>query len=223
MSIWNDTLAKLNAQRDKSDSILVAYSGGKDSLAILDLCSRTFKRVVCFYMYFVPGLESIETQLQYARYRWGVEILYYPHWTLIKAIRSGFYCNQNKQADDMPELSLRDVYDWARLDTGMSFIATGAKDSDSLWRRRFFHATRTWDDMVYPIREWQKIDVLAYLQMRKIPVPDMSKTATATGVDLSTPSILFMHDNFPEDFKKIERWFPYVRAVVKRRDWFGVS
>jgi phosphoadenosine phosphosulfate reductase len=221
MQIWQDTLDLLREKQKESDSITVAFSGGKDSLVCLDLCSRVFKKVHCFFMHFVPNLKCTEDALDYARARWNVTIVQYPHWVLIRALKNGVYCDEGKNAETLPDWTLRDVYDLARAEAGTKYIVTGAKDADSLWRRRFFNTTKGWTDMVYPIRKWNKMDVLAYCKVRKIPVPKMSTTASATGVDLSTPSLLFLHKNFPDDFERILKWFPYAEAVVKREEIYG--
>ena len=223
MQIWQDTLDLLREKREETDTILVAFSGGKDSLVCLDLCCRIFPVVKCFFMHFVPNLKCTEDSLDYARVRWKVNIAQYPHWVLIKCLKDGIYCDQGHQQDNLPDWTLRDVYDLARAEAGCKYIVNGAKDADSLWRRRFFNTTKGWTDMVYPIRKWNKMDVLAYCKVRQIPVPKLSTTASATGVDLSTPSLLFLHQHYPEDFQRLLKWFPYAEAVIKREEFYGTN
>lgn len=216
-----DERLKEAAKRSPDGSLLVAFSGGKDSLAVLDLATRCgyFKRIECFFMYFIEGMRSCEEQLQYARDRWGVTIHQVPHWNLVKCLKAGIYCFPH---DKLPEWKLQSVYQSIMGETGIPLIATGAKKSDSLWRRRFMHSQRheTW--VVAPCAEWSKFDVLSYLRVQKIRIPD-SSGANATGVDLSTPSVLWLHDNHPDDFAKLRRAFPFVDAVVMRRDIYGIE
>jgi hypothetical protein len=73
-----------------------------------------------------------------------------------------------------------------------------------------------------PIAKWHKYDVLAYLKTQGIEPPP-SSGKSATGVDLSVPSLLWLHDTFPEDFERLCRMFPYARAVVARRDFYGIG
>lgn len=224
MALIDETLRVLRDKARVSDSCLVAFSGGKDSLVVLDLCRRTFKRVVCFHMYFIPGMKCMENAMAYAKERWQVEVLYYPHWVLFKALRCGAYCNEGYWKDDLPDFALHDIYLWAMKETGIPLIATGAKKADSLWRRRYFYLARSWEAewLFYPIKEWMKRDVLAYLSAHDIPIPD-ADNSTASGIDLATSSILWLHDKHPADFALMERWFPYVRACVKRREFYGIG
>ena len=205
------------------EECLVSFSGGKDSLVVLDLCIKAFKKVVCFFMYFIPGLCVVERQLEYARTRYGVQILQYPHWILMRNIKNGNYFPAHYRYDDLPELKLSDIYKIIQQDTGINLIAIGAKSGDSLWRKYNLHnADKKYKNVIYPIIEWNKFDVLAYLKMQNIPVPD-SSAGNATGIDLSTPSLLWLHDKYPEDFKKLCNYFPYAEAVVYRRAWYGIQ
>lgn len=216
-----ETRKLLEKEAASSDKVLVSYSGGKDSLVILDLCLRHFKHVECFFMYLVPGLQCIEEVLDVARKRWGVTIHQYPHWLVAKVIANGAYCMNHISLDSLPEWKLRDVYTLAVADTGIGRIATGAKKSDSLWRRRNM-STAKYAEVVYPIAEWSKLDVIGYLNTQGIPLP-ASSGRSATGIDLSTPSLLWLHDTFPDDFRRLCETFPFAESVVWRRKWYGVE
>jgi phosphoadenosine phosphosulfate reductase len=219
----------LRGAAEKSPAILVAYSGGKDSIATLDLCKNLrlpngrpcFRRIECFFMYLVPGLECVETMLDWARTVYGVTIHQYPHWILSKYVKHAIYCAPSLVHENLPEWKLRDVYTLAMADTKIPLIATGAKKADSLWRKRQMTTTQHWD-VVSPLAEWTKLDVMSYLKARGLPIPE-SSGRSATGVDLSTPALLWLHDNFPQDFEKLCEVFPFAEAVVWRREWYGVE
>jgi len=220
MGAIDDTLKQLKEMGRKHPAVLVGYSDGKDSRAVLDLCVRSFSRVEAFFMYLVPGLECVEGGLRWAEQRWGVKIHRIPHWVGSKALRAGAYCNPTLTMDGVPEWKLADCYAQAVQVSGVPLLATGAKASDSMWRKR---AMGNWQkDMFCPIRTWNKFHVISYLKARAIPVPD-SSGKSATGVDLSAPSLLWLHDHHPSDFATLERTFPYIRAVVARRDFYGVE
>ena len=214
-----ETLATLKEASARSDAVLVSYSDGKDSRVVMDLCVRSFSRVEAFFMYLVPGLECQALGLQEAERRWGVTIRHYPHPLAGKLLRAGVYCDPAH--DDLPEMKLHDVYGLAMADTGIEVIATGAKRSDNRWRRAFMKWTES-AQVLQPIAGWSKPDVVGYLHVRGIPVPPSSEKS-ATGVDLSTVSLLWLHDTFPADFRKLCEVFPYAEAVVWRRRFYHAA
>jgi 3'-phosphoadenosine 5'-phosphosulfate sulfotransferase (PAPS reductase)/FAD synthetase len=219
MSILAETQRVLDTARARADSILVAYSGGKDSKVVLDLCLRTFKRVECFHMALVPGLDCIEQELDETRRRHKVTIRVYPHWLARKLIFGGAFSPTWFEHDDLPEWKLADVYALAITDSGIDTIATGAKKADSSWRRRFMSTFRP-DAVLNPIAGWHKYDVLSYLRSHAIPEPP-SSGHSATGIDLSVGSLCWLHDTFPADFEKLCRVFPFAPAVIWRRKFYG--
>ena len=224
-NVFTETLNLLKDKARQHPSVLISFSGGKDSLAVLDLCRKSFRHVAAFYMYLVPGLRHIEERIAWARERYNIEILSYPHWVMFKCLRNGIYCPNHHQFDDT-DFKLTDIYEAATQETGIKLIAHGGKDSDGLWRRRLFANTKDserWKNIFYPIKGWSKYDVLAYLQAQKIPIPQESVEQRAAGMDLATGTLLWLHDTYPDDFDRIEKVFPYVRAVVKRREWYGVA
>lgn len=226
MQPLQETLALLEGAARSHKRIVVAYSGGKDSIATLDMCIKTFgkENVDCFFMYLIPGMECVERELDRARQRWGVRIRQYPHWILHKLLTNGAYGTAWFQRDDIQlfEWKLQSIYAVAMADSGATIIGHGAKKSDSRWRKKQLGTWGKQDYMLYPLIGWRKPDVLAYLQINKLWVPDSSGT-NATGIDLTPPSLLWLHDNHPNDFAKLAVPFPYIWAVVYRRKFYGVS
>ena len=216
----DDTLRLLEETAKDKKSVAVAYSDGKDSRVVIDLCLRTFERVEAFYMYMIPDLDFMNKKLAEAEERLGIKIHQLPHEALADSLRRGLYCNPKDYAEILPDVKVRDLYNIAKQALDVDIVVTGAKGSDSSWRRRYFHATRTWTDMIYPIKDWNKHDVIGYLNARRIPVPE-SSGLNASGVSLIPPELLWVYDNHPEDFKKICAFFPYAEAVVWRRVFYG--
>jgi phosphoadenosine phosphosulfate reductase len=221
MGILQETAKILDDAAEKGGgSVLVSYSGGKDSLVVLDLCSRAFKRIECFLMYLVPGLEVTETMVAFAQKRWGVTVHQVPHWLAGTLLKEGYFCFNSYRDDDLPDWKLRDVYDYVMADTGIGVIATGAKKSDGAGRRRYLANTQ-YTDIIYPIKSWNKFDVLGYLKAQKIPIPASTGQSTS-GIDLSPPSLKWLHRTYPNDFRRLCEVFPFAEAVIWRERWYGI-
>jgi phosphoadenosine phosphosulfate reductase len=221
MSILIEAQRMLQAARARSPKILVAYSGGKDSIVVLDLCSRIFDHVEGFFMYLIPGLECVEDAIEAARQKYGIKIHSYPHWVARKFIANGIYTSEWFGYEAVPKWTLQDVYAYAMKDTGIPHIATGAKKADSAWRRRFM-ATAHFESILNPLVSWHKYDVISYLRSHGIPEPP-SSGKSATGIDLSVPSLLWLHDTYPRDFARLLKVFPFAGAVIARREFYGIA
>lgn len=218
LSIVDETLSILRDARERSDSVLVSFSGGKDSLVVMDMCLRVFKRVEAFFMYLVPGLECVERPAMEAAARFGVKLHMTPHWISFRLLQSGVFCFNPPSRDDWPDVKLRDVYTMLREDTGIPLIATGAKRADSLWRKRHLDSTKGWTEVINPVVAWSKHEIVAHLTARGIPLPPKGDSGDGAGADLSTPAVLWMHDHHHDDYKLLEEHFPFVGAIVKRRE-----
>jgi 3'-phosphoadenosine 5'-phosphosulfate sulfotransferase (PAPS reductase)/FAD synthetase len=218
-NVMYQTNVKLAKYAEQHDAILLSYSGGKDSLACLDLCRRHFKTVICFNMFSIPGLAVTKEAIRYAIENYGVTVLSYPHWGLFNALKSGTYRNPHWSSDLLPDVTLHHIHRMVMNDTGIDLIAHGGKSSDSLWRRRNMSVTSGHEEVIYPIGDWNKYEVIAYLSMKGIPLPK-GASGSNSGIDLTSVSLFWLHDNHPEDFKILCKWFPYAEAVIYRRKWY---
>jgi 3'-phosphoadenosine 5'-phosphosulfate sulfotransferase (PAPS reductase)/FAD synthetase len=211
--------ARLKELREKTDGVIVAYSGGKDSKVVLELCHRAGFKISSFFMEFVPGISFLEKDMAETEKKYGITIKRYPHWLLPRVLKGGIYCDPSMEWDFLPEYTVSDIYAAARDFFNCQYVLTGAKRSDSLWRRRNIKATED-EFLIHPIQDFLKLDVLAALQIFKIPLPP-TDNCNASGIDLSRQNILWLYDSYPEDFKKISTYFPYIGAIVKRRELYA--
>ena len=230
-----DAADRLEKARGVEKSILVSYSGGKDSLAVMDLAVRVFgvAHVKAFMMEAVPGLRyttEIAADLQRSH---GIALMLVPHWTMLQAIGAGVFCDGTvggkthnaAQLSALKNAKLADVHAMIRGQAGIRTIATGYKRADSLWRKRMMSIPSAMQDICCPLADWTRRQVVEYLQARKIAVPDdMGGTKyLKNGIGLDTRSLCWLHDTMPDDFEKLEQVFPYVGAVIARREFYGIA
>lgn len=227
-----ETLRDLSVLAEQHDKISVAFSGGKDSLATMELCCRVFKQVSAFFFFIVPNTELVGRYIRLAKERWNVQVAEFPSNTFCVSLRDGEFCDPAKAFEDYKDRSLKEVYQHAMFAANGTFdgiVATGMKNVDGLKRRQFFAnidpingGDPFWTRVYHPIKKWSKGEVIAFLEQSGIPVPPAAKGVVTTGVGLTHDELCWIHDNHPADFAIIKEWFPYVEAVIKRRDWYGI-
>jgi phosphoadenosine phosphosulfate reductase len=219
-----ESLAILRRAREGSASVLVSFSMGKDSLIVLDMCKRTFERVDGFFMQPIPEELSFQKERLDAYEKiFGVRIHRLPHWRFWDRVRKGAYRDTSFELDGLPKIRLRDVYDTLVAETGIPLIATGMRRAEGLWRQRNLIHRAHWLDVVHPIVGWEKQDLDGYISRHKLPVTIGSGRHywNPSDIALDPASILYLWDNHPADFEKVEAHFPYIRAIVWRREWHG--
>lgn len=220
MLIADNTNADLAKLATQNEAILVAYSGGKDSRVVLDLCSKTFGKVVCFYLYLVPGLKFIEDQLQWAINRYKVDILQYAGMMALPTIlKYGIYCDPSYEYEKFLPIKEKDEFDIVRNDTGITLIANGQRKSEGIHRRK--NMSRPSKNVIYPIKNWNKFEVLSYCKAHDIPLPDALRK-DMSGVNLEDKTLCWLYDQYPQDFARLLQMFPYAEVPIYRRKFYGV-
>lgn len=204
--------------------VLVAVSGGKDSLCTLDVCVRHFgpENVAGFLMHLVPDLECEWEHARKLERRFGVKIHGVPHWTLSHLMRECAFRPYVAGAERIKALKQPDIERYVRDKLGGTWIAWGNRAADSVVRNAYLKRIRGVDQKFqrfYPIFTWKKPDVYGYLHGRKLPVPAITGGRVQMGgVSLTAECLSWIRDNYPSDLTKILEVFPFAGALLHRQE-----
>jgi phosphoadenosine phosphosulfate reductase len=216
----------LRLVRAQSDSLLVPFSGGKDSSAVLDLAIEhgEFKRVQPYYFYRVANLRVADQMLARTEKRYGLKIIRLPAPDLTEVYRHAFLQPHWIATDHFAEqrkLTGPDVENWLRRQTGIQWVAMGKRCSDSLPRRAMLRqcgGINYTSRVLYPIWLWNRLDILSYLRIRRIPKPLEFGRKEQGGLDFHVATLRFLKKNHPEDWQRYQESFPYAETAIISAD-----
>lgn len=208
-----------------ANHVAVALSGGKDSLAVLDLCVKALgpDRVSAFAMYFVPGLRTFETPVKAAAARYGIQLHLVPHWDLTRIYKHGALRPHTFRTSKMPDTVLPDIEELVRSRSGCDWVAYGHRADESLERRGMLKQTQGVDTKrrrFYPLWKWRAMDVYDYLATMRIPLPPQYGKDRMQGVGFEPEFLMWACSHAPDDYEKICRTFPMAEAQLKRWEMF---
>lgn len=220
MGLMETTYRTITAVRERSDSVIVFCSLGKDSLVTLDLVYPKFERIVCVFMYFVPHLEHIENWVNWVKTRYSkVEFMQVPHWNLSYILRGGLYCVPNPK---VKLIKLADVVKAVRLKTGIDIALLGMKKADGMNRRLMLKGyegeSYIHNGCAYPLADWTQKDVLAYMKQARLPEPIRYSLKASSGTGFNIECFLWLRENYPQDLQKIYKTFPMSERILFEYD-----
>lgn len=203
--------------RQKSNRAILFYSGGKDSIALLDLMAKEFEEVVCVFMYFVKDLEHVNKYIRFSQAKYlNVKFIEVPHWILSQIHRSGMFCVPQK----IRLIKLKDVIEAMKLKTGIQYAFIGEKKADNMNRRiklrQYELEAISTTNNVYPLSNWRDGDVLTYIDKNKLPKPINygKKKNRSVGVFFDTDVFVWLRQNYPEDLEKILKAYPLSQKLL---------
>jgi phosphoadenosine phosphosulfate reductase len=207
----------LRVVREETDSIGVAVSFGKDSLAVLDLCSQVFDRIEGYYLFRVREMEIVKRWQEDVYRRWKVYVRMYPHFDLCRCYRHGVLSPHWKP--DCPKIKLTDIETAFRNDAKIEWLAMGWRRNDSFSRAIIMKQNAGYDPKsrrVFPLRAWRRQDVYDYLKVKKIPLPPSFGRKEQGGLDFNIGALSYLRDNHPDDYARWLRDFPFSEVQLKK-------
>lgn len=216
------TAVVLNYLRSQTSEVILFYSGGKDSVVLLDLLSKHFDKVYCVLMEFLPGLRHLQPGADWVKKYPNAELIRLQHWMTTYYMKHNYYCfpqtNKNFRA-----LKLKDIEEKAKKLTGCQWIVFGHKKSDSMHRLLMlrgykFDAINEKGKKVYPLAAWSKKLALRYIEVHDLFNPVKYSDKNAQGVDLTLDVFLWLRQHYPDDLEKIFKIFPFSRSILYEHD-----
>lgn len=204
-----------------TDSVIVSYSGGKDSAVTLDLCKRHFAHVQVFFMYQIPGLSFQEAVLKWAEKRYSLEIYRIPHWELSHFYRSGSFARPDAA---VPIVNVKDIYTHVRGVFDIHWISAGERCKDSMVRNAMIKKSGSIDvgrGRFFPIAYWSKEHITRYITRHQLKVSPESALLGHSFRSLQAKDLALVKTHYPLDYEKILKAFPEAAVTIERERMYG--
>lgn len=215
MNIYQHTQQVIDTVRKKTNRVLLFYSCGKDSIALLNWCAKNFSEVVCVFMYFVKDLEHINKFINFSKKQYpNISFIQRPHYALTYINKSGLFCSpQNTRI-----LKLSDIIQSVRLETQIEYVFLGMKQSDSMNRRIMLRQYELQaispTNLVYPFSLWKDKDVLRYISNNRLPKPIQYSNKKSNGITFDLDVYLYLREHYPNDLQKILDVYPLSEKIL---------
>ena len=207
----------------ETDSILLFHSlSGKDSIVLLDLCYKKFKRVIVVFMYLVKDLEHVMRYYNYAKAKYpNIEFVQVPHYALFNYIKTGYM--GIKQNTKQRQWTLADITEKLREKIGVEWACYGFKQSDSLNRRLMLRSYTDGKEAInwktkkfYPLSTYRNKEIMDFILDHRLKNPEVCGTnKQSSGVDIEDVEYQkYLKELYPEDLEKIYKVFPMARIVM---------
>jgi phosphoadenosine phosphosulfate reductase len=223
------------------ERLAVSFSGGKDSLCVLDLVRRVVRPHVVFFAWGAEDPETVELVERTCR-DWGLDLLVIePARTILDIYRSAGALGYDGPADeglyyskgDMVRILIQDCAHTAIDELGLECNFLGLRKEEALGRKKllcargplYYHKRdRCWH--CNPIADWRAADVYAYIAREGLPLhPAYSKQRFCSRDDIrvasyacmtaaSRGSLTWLKYYYPSLFNRFAAEFPEVRAYV---------
>lgn len=186
----------------KGQPVMAFFSCGKDSIVTMDLLFRFYKGPITpVYLYFVPGLDIRESVINFYERKYNTKVKQYLH------PQMGAFLNGKKTGN------LAQAEHNIRGELEISFVASGVKKSDSLFRRGMLKACVNGIDWkqrkVYPVLEWKDPEIWRYIKKEKLKTPvDYDFGFKRENNIPKGESLLWIKRNFYSDYQKIIEYAP---------------
>lgn len=230
MNKFEETQRLIQKIRKETDTAVLFYSaGGKDCIALLDMLAKTFKRVICYYMWLIPNLDHTRPYIEWAQRKYpNVEVRQIKHYQRDYFDKHGWFQAGDGNPDIVPR-KVCDVEEFVRNETGIKWVFSGMKGVDGYMKRMRLMTFKkrngayfTDAGMVYPLAVWTNKEVLRYINMRNLIKPFVyDPKGVSQGFSIDLRSLLFLRERFPRDYQRAVNDFPFCEKLIFDFDTTG--
>jgi len=208
------------------DKTLIAFSRGKDSIAVA-LALRDKIEMVPFYYDDLPGLEFVEESLAYyEKNLFGRRILRMPHPNFYKHLRN-FVFQPVRRAEilgaaSIPIIDHADVVRMVKKQEGIEgdvLSATGLRALDNAVRFisiRKHGPIRPTAGNWTPIWDWSKQQLMDTIERSGVSLPPDYTFLPRSFDGFSYLFLIPLKERYPRDYQRILDWFPLAEAELLR-------
>lgn len=205
------------------------FSRGKDSVAAWLYLRNFFKRIIPFYLYDIPDFLSFEEQsLAYYEDYFGIKIERFLDGNVVKDWQDLVFQSPltEKIIDDFGYLksyTVFDIVDFLRKkhNAPKGWCAASLSLCDNLCRRTIINtrgAVNYRRMIFYPCFDWTKKMILDIIKKHNLKLaPDYLFSPRSFSFRRYS-NLMWVFKNRPDDFKKIEQYFPMIKAAIVREE-----
>lgn len=219
--------------RARTTTLLLAFSGGKDSLATWLFLRASGFQVTPYYMYLVPGLRSDREMMDHYQQSMGEQILTVPHPVL-------YYTNLCEHVYQPPQnvakirslgLHPMTIGDYPAIIARYRglvhyYNAMGFRAADSLYRRGFISFAGALSDgpgrHYYPIWDWSMDQTLDYIAALGVKLWKIYRRVRRNILSLEYRDLVVNYTDYPDDIERIKTFFPLLGAEFYRNEVLAV-
>lgn len=221
-------LTAIKALAKVTDSVTVSFSGGKDSLVTLDLCTKFIPKVTAVFFYKIPNLQFENAYFSKIKKIYGVDVVKFPSPSLLNFLKEGAYGSDTvKGVKALPDLGwwqcIKErfqINSVIRQMTGAAWVAVGVKKYDTVLRytsiyKRYGNMNLR-DRVSYPVIDWKDKDIWNYIRRNNLPTnPLYARCGRSFGM-LVPKTVTAIREMFPEDYARIKALYPHVGVIEER-------
>jgi hypothetical protein len=216
-----DTIEEI---KKKTDTILVFFSCGKDSIALW-LKLRSHFKIIPIYMWLVPDLEFVEDSIVYYEEWFDTPIVRVPHPSFYRMLGNMVYQPPERVSTllsvEFPNFTYDHLSTFIGQDAGLEDIwtATGIRAADSPNRRSSInqHGPINWTrNYFYPVWDMRiaELEQLLIDEGVALPVDYELFGRSFDGIDHRFCHLI--KERFPADYEIIKFWVPFVELELMR-------
>jgi hypothetical protein len=223
---WETSEALRVALRERTDTVLLAFSCGKDSIVSwLALREHGFT-VIPYHLALVPDLEFVEEGIRYFEAWFGCPVHRLLHPSFSRQLRDFNFQPPRRTLSiydlQLPHVDYADTYEHLRREHGKGLpIVTGVRAADSPMRRSTIKRTGAWNPTLGTAAasfDWSTKAVYQRIADEGIGLPVDYELFGRSFDGIDWRFLAPLRERFPRDYDRILEWFPLADLELFRRE-----